>query len=1013
MAIFKFTRKKLFKYLTIGAASLGVISSGTFAVFMTIDATNDNFITDELREYTATFSNEGTVLVTKTYKRGETVVPPENPSHSIDGINNYIFIGWDLTGNGIPDILPTQIYYSFNAEAVYLTLGNFDLSWLDISNMDLEQLLELMEALNLDWEQFMDMFGIDLEQLMELLNKPVITFEADESQYISYFRATSFGDFNFQTKKYANPSFYDSSLIRNGSINPLSYTADKVNSAFNLVGTLPSTFSFINYDITFLAPSEYYAVPDCEHSNSTNDIVDSDAHYVKVPDDLKYQTKAAYVPAMDDIIEVLGMVPYSNNSITKDERDYRDYALKNYINVPQEYEKVIDDMIKENKWQKDDYSQVNNIAAKIEELGRCSLFNEAGDLDLNYKKNSDPVFGLIENEAGTDQDFNTVAVMVFRRLGIPARMVKGYVVPSIVKGTNTISFLNQHWWCEIYVKKIGWMICDCMNAENFLGTNPYGDLDKQNNPFEDKHNLEEIEVNPPIKTEYEVGDELDLLGAYIDAHFEDGEDEYVSMRQSGVKVEGFDSSEPGDCTVTVSYTYEGVTKTDTFTVTIKEKKDDFVSVEFNLSGVRDWYYEGEDFEKNNVIAYGVYKDGTKDPISTDDLNISGYRDEKGQYTVTITVDNDKTKDLENNLKSTTMDVEVYKKRVEDITVEPPTKVEYYVGEDFNPAGLKVTYTYYNGKTGSDDDWKMSEPDMSTPGTKTITISYTNDKDGDIITETFNISVKTNNVTSLVIDSYKNDYIVTQPFNAAEFLNSVSAHVSYEHTANKDVDSGQLYIIDYPDLSNVGTTYCKVGYTEKDIEVTATVALEVTTRGGVFNITYPQNNYDVDYDGTSHGTNGKIAYNLETPDNFPSFLQAEITFESAKPDNGADVDEHTYTPVLKIKNGGMDVTDKFGYSIGEGLAGVTYFVNPIDVDIYLSPAQSQYHVGDIVTVECVGVGLAPGDSAYFVGNVSFADVGTYSNYLDFGDIVIRNSKGEDVTDCYSFSEIYYTSVKIVD
>ena len=55
----------------------------------------------------------------------------------------------------------------------------------------------------------------------------VLKFECDVSTYATYFRSTSYGDFDYATKKYANPAPYDSSLISEDSINPLGYTADK------------------------------------------------------------------------------------------------------------------------------------------------------------------------------------------------------------------------------------------------------------------------------------------------------------------------------------------------------------------------------------------------------------------------------------------------------------------------------------------------------------------------------------------------------------------------------------------------------------------------------------------------------------------------------------------------------------------------------------------------------------------------------------------------------------------
>lgn len=822
MANIRVRHTKFFKYLTIGAASLGVISSTTFAVAMGIDATNENFINDNLREYTVNFTNEGSLMVSHTYKRGEEIVPPEGASHSIDGEYTYFFIGWDITGNGLPDIVPPRAYYSFNAEACYLKTGPFDLSWLDISNLDLEQLLELMDKLNLDWEQLMDMFGIDLEQLMALLNKPVITFEADTSAYISYFRATSFGDFNFGTKKYNNPDFYDSKLIRSGSINPLSYTADKINSAYSMSGTLPESFDFVNYDITFLAPSEYYAVPDCEHNDGTNDIVDSDAHYVKVPDDLFYQTRAVYAPAMNDVINILKFVPFSSNVITKDERDYYKYALDHYTSIPKEYEEVIDGMIKENDWYEEDYGQVNNIAHYIEELGRCSLFNEAGELDLNYKKNNDPVFGLIENKAGSDQDFNTVAVMLFRRLNIPARMVKGYVVPCIEPGTNTISFLNQHWWCEIYVKNIGWMICDCMNAEDFLGMNPYGELDKETTAFQDNHELESIEVTPPTKLEYYVNESLDLNGASIVAKYSDDTTEDINIRGSGVSVTHDPFDTEGDYIVTVSYTENGVTKFDTFTVHVSEIPAELQDVEFNFDDVIKEFYVGETFNSNGIVAEAIYSDGTNETrIDVSDkveipnkpnMNVAGtpyvtarvqLKDTKGvnrifqdQYQILIKED-------------TVVSMEV---------VVTPNDTSYYTGEDFDPAGLIVRITYDSGNSTeipystvvSSITFDNTEFDSANPA-QPITVIYTN-VDGSTVETTFDVEVIKNEIVSMTPVNFIDEYEVGDIYDEGEFTGQGAAYIEATMTNGDKMTfpinpqtPGSNTDVTVPDLGTIGTT----------------------------------------------------------------------------------------------------------------------------------------------------------------------------------------------------------------
>ena len=76
--------------------------------------------------------------------------------------------------------------------------------------------------------------------------------------------------------------------------------------------------------------------------------------------------------------------------------------------------------------------------------------------------------------------------------------------------------------------------------------------------------LESISVTEDIKTEYYVGDELNLDYGMIKLLYEDGSVSYVAISED--MITGFDTETPGDKTVTV--TYEG--KTCTYTITVKE-----------------------------------------------------------------------------------------------------------------------------------------------------------------------------------------------------------------------------------------------------------------------------------------------------------------------------------------------------------------------------------------------------------------------------------------------------------
>ena len=76
--------------------------------------------------------------------------------------------------------------------------------------------------------------------------------------------------------------------------------------------------------------------------------------------------------------------------------------------------------------------------------------------------------------------------------------------------------------------------------------------------------LESITVTAPTKTEYTVGEDLDLAGMKVTANYSDDTTEDVAIEDC--EVSGYDKTKAGEQTVTV--TYGG--KTATFKVTVKE-----------------------------------------------------------------------------------------------------------------------------------------------------------------------------------------------------------------------------------------------------------------------------------------------------------------------------------------------------------------------------------------------------------------------------------------------------------
>lgn len=503
---------KFFKGLTLGGSIFGLVTTVAFIVIMILNLVGVNpFLTDVLRTYTVRFYNEGAMISEHTYKRGEPIEVPPNPTKEMDELHqNYIFTGWDITGGGLPDIVPTHAYFSFDATATYFGYGNISLSIEDLLKMDIDTLMKIMEALNLDWEQLMDMFNLSPEDLMKLLQKlRVFSYQTREpNSFPSYFRTTSYGDFNYGTKKYIDltSSYYDPSRISPGSINPLRYTADKLYQAYNLGVGIPEGFGFVDYLITYDITRAPFPAPDCEVETDKNAVTKSDAVTFTQPENGQYQTKATYCPAFRKVINLLSRVGYSDPAITRDQREYYQYALDHYTQVPNEYIETIDNIILEEGFEEEDYYSVDDVGKYVESQANWNLrYNEETNMPEIIKTgNDDPVFGILEHDYASDYDFNSLAIMIFRRLNIPARMVYGYL--NIIPDGGTYGEVyaivpNQHYWCEVYVKDIGWMICDCTNFEALTSENLYGgSFNKEDTPVTDPDDP----IDPPEpKTEDE------------------------------------------------------------------------------------------------------------------------------------------------------------------------------------------------------------------------------------------------------------------------------------------------------------------------------------------------------------------------------------------------------------------------------------------------------------------------------------------------------------------------------
>ena len=258
-----------------------------------------------------------------------------------------------------------------------------------------------------------------------------------------------------------------------------------------------------------------------------------------------------------------------------------------------------------------------------------------------------------------------------------------------------------------------------------------------------------ISVTPPTTTTYTVGDKLNLDGLKVTASYSDNSTKDVT-EAAKVDTSACDMDAAGTYTVTVTYTENGVTKTDAFDITVKDAAVE--PGEAVLTGISvtppttTTYTVGDELNLDGLKVTASYSDNsTKDVTEAAKVDTSAC-DMKtaGTYTVTVSyTENDVTK------------ADAFKIIVKDAAVEPgdvtltgievtvPDNTTYTVGDKLDLTGLKVTASYSDSSTKDVTDSEnltvdTAECNMDAAGTYTVKVSYT--EDGITMSDTFQIKV---------------------------------------------------------------------------------------------------------------------------------------------------------------------------------------------------------------------------------------------------------------------------------
>ena len=325
--------------------------------------------------------------------------------------------------------------------------------------------------------------------------------------------------------------------------------------------------------------------------------------------------------------------------------------------------------------------------------------------------------------------------------------------------------------------------------------------------------LSSIKVTAPNKTTYYVGESFDKTGMVVNAVYSDGFTEDVT---SSTTVSSPSLSSVGTKTVTVSYTENNVTKTASFSVTVKDIE--LSSLAVTAKPTTTTYYVGQTFNSDGMKITATYSNNTTKDV-TSSVKTTGF-DSSTAGTKTVTVSY-----TEGSItKTASFSVIIKAIELSSIAVTTkPTTTTYYVGQSFNSAGMKITAAYNNNSTKDvTSNVKTTGFDSSTVGTKTITVSYT--ENGITKTTGFSVTILAKTVTELKVTApIKKEYYVGESFDKSGLI----VKATYNDETTTDVtNSASLSGFDSK-TAGKKTITVSYGGQSKTFDVTV-VAVEVTS-----------------------------------------------------------------------------------------------------------------------------------------------------------------------------------------
>lgn len=317
----------------------------------------------------------------------------------------------------------------------------------------------------------------------------------------------------------------------------------------------------------------------------------------------------------------------------------------------------------------------------------------------------------------------------------------------------------------------------------------------------------------PDKLKYWEGDVFDESGIEVTAYF----DNETSQIVSGYYFSNHTDLTAGTRSIMVTYSKDDIVVNTTFEIIIESKPaEEFIRLGVEKAPTKTVYLKGETFDPTGMVVRGYYDDilGLSPVvIPLENLNFTNTTiQEDGQFVYIEYIRSDMKKityPYTVNMAGELVDLKVTKQ---------PNKLEYVVGETFDPTGMELTAIFADGSTDIVEPYSYTT-DVLDKNDKTVSVSYG-----------FNNKYLNVEIEIVVKSEVKSIEITTQPNKlkyrvGSDFDSSgMVVTATYQDNSTEDV-TDKIQVVNGTDLQKE-TSEIIIKYTWVDKSVSATVEISV-------------------------------------------------------------------------------------------------------------------------------------------------------------------------------------------